>query len=130
MKEMVDSIRCWFEKVAAMFKLVLIVLVVFAWVTAPYTFDVNKGKFSKNFAIAKDGGDDDDDDDDGGGSSGSSGKGSSGTSGKGSVGSSGSDSSGGGGRGLTGVGGVQGLTPVSAEDEAGLVGNWGDAQSK
>jgi hypothetical protein len=31
---------------------------------------------------------------------------------------------------LSGLGGFQGLSPVSPQEEAGLVGNWGDGAKK
>ena len=161
MKEIIENICCWFNGIAARFKLALIFLMVLALVTAPYAFDVSKGKLTKTYAIAKDGdGDDDDDDDDdddedddeddekddekdddsddnddddndddddgSSGSSDTSGSGSGANSGKGSGKSQGGDS----GRGLIGVGGAEGLKALSAEEEAGLVGNWGESKSK
>ena len=59
MKEIIENIRCWFNEVAARLKLALIFLMVLALVTAPYAFDVNKGKLTKSYAVAKDGDDDD-----------------------------------------------------------------------
>ena len=60
MKDTVENIRRWFERVAARFKLALIFFMVLALVMAPYAYDVKKGKITKTYAIAKDGDGDDD----------------------------------------------------------------------
>ena len=58
MNSTIIQIQNLLSKIAGQFKLVLITLLVFALVSAPYSFDLNKGKLTVSYAIAKDGDDD------------------------------------------------------------------------
>ena len=121
MKDIMKYIYCGFDRFAARFRLALIFLLILALVMAPYAFDASKGKFAKVYAIAKD------DDSDGGGDDGGRSRRSGG---KKSAEAEGRDRTGDKGRRFMGVGDMDDLTPVSAEDEEGLVGNWGEPKAK